>query len=121
MDLYIKEREGKPNADCQSRSPMPSTSGEPSSVPSGQARPSGASEADRGKRGWWGQARPMGAVSRRAKSIVNTPPLAQGFPDEVKQNQRNKRKSKILLRVPNRIKSKSKENPSIQCKSKYTI
>ena len=25
-----------------------------------------------GKRGWWGQARPMGAVSRRAKSLVNT-------------------------------------------------
>jgi len=23
MDLYIKEREGKPNADCQSLSPMP--------------------------------------------------------------------------------------------------
>jgi hypothetical protein len=31
----------------------------------------GASEADGGKRGWWGQARPMGAVSHRAKSVVN--------------------------------------------------
>jgi len=91
MDLYMKEREGKPNAECQSRSPMPSTSAEPSSSPWGQARPTWASEADRGKRGrwgqarlvgagetgggrrgWWGQARPMGAVSRRAKSIVNT-------------------------------------------------
>jgi len=90
MDLYMKEREGKPNADCQSRSPMPSTSAEPSSSPWGQTRPTGASEADRGKRGrwgqarlvgagetgggrrgWWGQARPMGAVSRRAKSLVN--------------------------------------------------
>jgi len=90
MNLYMKEREGKPNADCQSRSPMPSTSAEPSSSPWGQARPTGASEADRGKRGrwgqarlvgagetgggrrgWWGQARPMGAVSRRAKSLVN--------------------------------------------------
>jgi hypothetical protein len=88
--LYMKEREGKPNADCQSRSPMPSTSAEPSSSPWGQGRPTGASEADRGKRGrwgqarlvgtgetgggrrgWWGQARPMGAVSRRAKSLVN--------------------------------------------------
>jgi len=43
----------------------------------GQARPTGASEADGGKRGWWGQtrpggqARPMGAASRRAKSLVN--------------------------------------------------
>jgi len=46
MDLYTKEREGKLNADCQSRSPMPSTSAEPSSSP-------------------WGQARPMGAVSHR--------------------------------------------------------
>jgi len=26
MDLYMKEREGKPNADCQSRSPMPRAS-----------------------------------------------------------------------------------------------
>jgi len=131
--LYMKEREGKPNADCQSRSPMPSTSTEPSSSPWGQARPTGASEADRGKRGrwgqarlvgagetgggrrgWWEQARPMGAVSRRAKSLVNTPSLAQGFPDEVKQNQRNKQKSEILLQVPN---PKSKENPSIQYRS----
>jgi len=91
MDLYMKEREGKPNADCQSRSPMPSTSAEPSSSPWGQARPMGASEAGGGKRGWWGQARPMGAVSHRAKSLVNStgraafdpgragPPLAQAF------------------------------------------
>jgi hypothetical protein len=61
MDLYIKEREGKPIADCQSRSPMPSTSAEPSSWPWGQARPTGASEANRGKRGRWGQARLVGA------------------------------------------------------------
>jgi len=60
----------------------------------------GASEAGGGKRGWWGQARPMGAVGHRAKSLVNTPPLAQGFPDELKQNQSNKQKSEILLRVP---------------------
>jgi len=53
MDLYMKEREGKPNADCQSRSPMPSTSAEPSSSPWGQARPMGASEAGGGRRGWW--------------------------------------------------------------------
>jgi hypothetical protein len=37
----------------------------------GQARPMGAGEAGGARRGWWGQARPMGAVSRRAKSIVN--------------------------------------------------
>jgi len=61
MDLYMKEREGKPNADCQSRSPMPSTSAEPSSSPWGQARPTGASEADGGKRDRWGQARLVGA------------------------------------------------------------
>jgi len=54
MDLYMKEREGKPNADCQSRSPMPSTSAEPSSSPWGQARPTGASEAGGGRRGQWG-------------------------------------------------------------------
>jgi len=82
MDLYMKEREGKPNADCQSRSPMPSTSAESSSLPwgqadrgkrgrQGQARPMGASEAGGGRRDRWGQARPMGAVSRQAKSIVN--------------------------------------------------
>ena len=67
-DLYMKEREGKPNADCQSRSPMPSTSAEPSSSPWGQARPMGAGEADGGKRGWWGQARPMGAASHRPQA-----------------------------------------------------
>jgi len=61
MDLYMKEREGKLNADCQSRSPMPSTSAEPSSWPWGQARPMGASEAGGSKRGWWGQARLVGA------------------------------------------------------------
>jgi len=85
----------------------------------GQARLMGASEAGGGRRDRWGQARPMGAVSRRAKSIVNTPPLAQGFPNEGRQNRRNKRKSEILLRVPNPI--KSNKNPNIQCKSKYTI
>jgi len=58
----------------------------------GQARPMGASEAGGGRRGWWGQARPMGAVSHRAKSLVNTPPLAQGFPDKVKQNQKKQTK-----------------------------
>jgi len=57
MDLYMKEREGKPNADCQSRSPMPSTSAGPSSSPWGQARPMGAGEAGGGRRDWWVQAR----------------------------------------------------------------
>jgi len=54
VDLYMKEREGKPNADCQSQSPMPSTSAEPSSSPWGQTRPMGASEAAGGRRDWWG-------------------------------------------------------------------
>jgi len=62
---------------AQSRSPMPSTSAEPSSSPWGQARPTGASEAGGGRRDRWGQARPMGAVSRQAKSLVNTI-LSQG-------------------------------------------
>jgi len=48
MDLYMKEREGKSNADCQSRSPMRRTSAEPSSLPWGQARPMGAGEAGGG-------------------------------------------------------------------------
>jgi len=61
----MKETEGKPNADCQSRSPMSSTSAEPSSSPWGQARPMGAGEAGGGRRGWWGQARPMGTASHR--------------------------------------------------------
>jgi len=65
IDLYTKEREGKLHADWQSRSPMPSTSAEPSSSAWGQARKMGAGEAGGGKRGWWGQARPMGTVSHR--------------------------------------------------------
>jgi hypothetical protein len=65
INLYTKEREGKLNADCQSRSPMPTTSAESSSSPWGQARPTGAGEAGGGRRDWWGQARPMGAVSHR--------------------------------------------------------
>jgi hypothetical protein len=50
MDLYMKEREGKPNADCQSRSPMPSTSAEPSSSQWGQANLVGAGEANGGRK-----------------------------------------------------------------------
>ena len=65
MDLDMKQSEAKPNADCQSRSPMLSTSEEPSSSPWGQASPTGATAAVGGKRGWWGLARPMGAVSLR--------------------------------------------------------
>jgi len=61
MDLYIKETEGKPNADCQSRGPMPSTSSELSSLPWGQVRPMGASEAGGGRRDRWGQVRLVGA------------------------------------------------------------
>jgi len=45
MDLYMKEREEKRNADCQSRSLMPSSSAEPSSSPWGQTRPMRAGEA----------------------------------------------------------------------------
>jgi len=46
MDLYMKEREGKPNAEYQCRAVLLAI---------------GAGEADRGKRGRQGQARPMGA------------------------------------------------------------
>ena len=52
IDLYTKEREGKLHADCQSRSPQPSTSAEPSSSA-------------------WGQARPMGAASHRPHARVH--------------------------------------------------
>jgi len=48
--IYEREREGKPNADCQSRSPMPSTSAEPSSSPWGQARLVGAGGANGGRK-----------------------------------------------------------------------
>jgi hypothetical protein len=48
IDLYMKEREGKSNADCQSRSLMPSTSAKPSLSPWGQARPMGEGEAGGG-------------------------------------------------------------------------
>jgi hypothetical protein len=54
IDLYTKEREGKLNSDCQSRSPMPSISAEPSSSPWGQARPMRAGEAGGGRRSQWG-------------------------------------------------------------------
>jgi hypothetical protein len=50
MDLYTKEREGKLNADCQSWSPMPSTSAEPSSSPWWQARLVGAGEVNGGRK-----------------------------------------------------------------------
>jgi hypothetical protein len=59
----MKEREGKSNGDCKSQSPMPSTSAEPSSSPWGLVRLMGVSKAGGGRRGWWGQGRPMGAVS----------------------------------------------------------
>jgi len=40
----------------------------------------GAGEADGGKRGWWGQARPMGAVSHRphARAVGQTPQKPPG-------------------------------------------
>ena len=70
MDLYMKEREGKPNADCQSRSPMPSTSAEPSSLPWGQARPMGASEANGGRK-------PPGQIpSQQNSTVICAPPDA---------------------------------------------
>ena len=51
MDLYMKEREGKPNADCQSQNPMPSTSSAPTSSAWGQAKLMWAGEAGGGRRG----------------------------------------------------------------------
>jgi len=56
----------------------------------------GGNGAGGGRQGWWVQARPMGVISHRAKPLVNTPPLAEGFPEEVKQDERNKQKSEIL-------------------------
>jgi hypothetical protein len=112
MDLYIKEREGK----TQCRLPKPESNAKY------QCRAlllaMGAGEAGGGRRGWWGQAKPMGAVSHRPKSLVNTPPLAQGFPDRMKQNQRNKQKSEILLRVPNSTKKNPNKSIHIQRESK---
>jgi hypothetical protein len=65
MDLYTKEREGKLNASCQSRSPMPST------VPSPPPRHGG-------RRGRWGQARLVGAGEanggRKPPAICPSPP-----------------------------------------------
>jgi len=61
MNLYKIEREGKPNAECRSRSPKPSTSAEPSLSPWRQAMPMGVSEACGGRRGRWGQVRLVGA------------------------------------------------------------
>ena len=63
MELYTKEREGKPNADCQSRSPMPSTSAEFSFSAWGQARQMRAGKAGGGRRDWWGQATSMWVAS----------------------------------------------------------
>jgi len=71
IDLYTKEREGKLNTDCQSRSPMPSASAELSSSARGQARQMGAGEADGGRRDWWGQVRSMGAASHRPDARVH--------------------------------------------------
>ena len=55
MELYTKEREGKLNADCQSRSPKPSTNTELSSSAWGQARQVGADETGGGRQGQWGR------------------------------------------------------------------
>ena len=49
MDIYMKDREGKPNTDCESWSPMLSTNAEPSFSQWWQARPMGAGEANGGR------------------------------------------------------------------------
>jgi len=100
MDLYMKERrktqcrlpKREPNDEYQCRAVLLAMwAGEADRGKrgrQGQARPMGAREAGGGRRDrrgqarLVGQARPMRAVSRRAKSLVNTPPLAQGFPDK---------------------------------------
>jgi hypothetical protein len=61
MDLHMKEREGKLNANCLSWSPLPSSRDEPFSLPLGQARPIGASQPSGGNCGRWGKARLAGA------------------------------------------------------------
>ena len=108
MDLNIKEREGKPNADCQNRSPMRSTSAEPSSSPWGHARPMGASEAGGGRRGWLGKARPMAATSHRAharacqhRTLVKPPGQipSQQSPFGSRLSRRNKTKQKKQTKV----------------------
>jgi len=119
--IYEREREGKPNADCQSRSPIPSTSAEPFFSPLGQTRPMGAGEAGGGRRGRWGQARPMGAVSHRPHARAHQHRTLEKPPGQIpsqhspsgprlsrrnKVNETNKQKPKALLRVPNPIKSK---------------
>jgi len=80
----MKEREGKPNADCQSRSLMPSTSAGPSSLPWGLM---GAGETGGGKRGWWGQARSMGAVSHRPHARVRQHQILEKPPGQIPSQQ----------------------------------
>jgi len=96
----------------------------------GQARPMGASEAARGRRDWWEQARPMGTASHRPHARARQHRTLGKPPGQIpsqhspfgprlsRQTKPNKQKPKILLQVSNPIKSKSKENPCIQCKSK---
>jgi len=99
MDLYMNEREGKPNADCQNRSPMPSTSAEPSSSPWGQARPTGACQADGGKRGWWGQARLVGAGEANRGRKLPGQIHSQHSPFGPRFSKRNETKQKNQTKV----------------------
>jgi len=55
MDLYMKEREGKPK--CRLPKPEPNAEYQCRTL----LLAMGAGEADGGKRGWWGQARLVGA------------------------------------------------------------
>jgi len=55
MDLYMNEREGKPNADCPK--PEPTARYQCPTL----LLALGARESGGGRRGWWGQARLVGA------------------------------------------------------------
>ena len=97
----------------------------------GKARPMGASEESEGGHDWWGQARPMGAVSHwpharaRHHGTLGKPPgqiprqHSPFGPRPSRQTKPYKHKPKILFQIPNPIKSKSKENPSIQYRSNW--
>ena len=101
----------------------------------GQARLVGAGETGGGRRSWWGQARPMGAASHWPHARAHQHQTQGKLPGQIpsqhspfsprlsRRNETNPKKqtNKSLrpsFRVPNPIKPKSNENPSIQCRSK---
>jgi hypothetical protein len=91
----------------------------------GQARPMGASEAGGGRRDRWGQARLVGAGEanggRKPPGQIPSQhsPFGPRLSRQMKQSQTNKRKSKILLHVPNPKKIQAYSvNPNTQSETK---